>query len=236
MSKTDFMPRSLAGKKNFFTNYSTKISGYAATFGLTTGVASDVADATNGKALYDYLFGLQVAIKLYAKALTDFMDIHLYGSHEAGGALPTAIPAFAAGTAPTTLVFDLDGKIRRQVARIKAHPAYTTTVGQDLWLIGTEHTDDPATWQPHLALHLEGGHVFVGWGWESHNADAAQIDVDRGTGTFVHLFTDTDPDYIDPAPLPTTPQVWRYRASYIKSGAAVGLMSDVQSIGVGGAA
>ena len=120
------------------------------------------------------------------------------------------------------------------VARIKAHPGYTEAIGQDLDIIGAEQTLDTTNAKPALKLELQAGHPNVKW--TKGGFDALEIWVDRGTGTFVYLATDTIPDYLDTAPLPAPGQsaLWKYKAIYRLSDQQVGQWSDVVSIAVHG--
>ena len=63
--------------------------------------------------------------------------------------------------------------------------------------------------------------------------DACEIQVDRGTGTFVLLTIAMRPGTLDLEPLPATPARWRYKAIYRRADQRVGLWSDVAEITVG---
>jgi hypothetical protein len=65
-------------------------------------------------------------------------------------------------------------------------------------------------------------------------ADGPEIQVDRGTGVFAYLATDTMPDYLDTAALPAAvaSAVWKYKAIYRFNDEQVGQWSDVASISV----
>jgi len=66
-------------------------------------------------------------------------------------------------------------------------------------------------------------------------ADALEIHVDRGDGKgFAFLAIDTVPGYIDTAPIPATPAVWKYKAIYRKNDERIGQWSAVVSVGLGG--
>ena len=119
-------------------------------------------------------------------------------------------------------------------ARIKKHSAYTDAIGQDLDLIGAEHTVDTANAKPALKLELLAGHPNVKW--SKGPFDALELWGDHGTGIFTFLAIDLEPDYLDnfPLPSPGTSAVWKYKAIYRLHDEQVGHWSDVVSIAVQG--
>jgi len=121
------------------------------------------------------------------------------------------------------------------VARIKAHPNYTTAIGQDLHIIGAEIVLDTTGWKPALSIKHNAGHQLVVW--TKGQADALEIWVDRGDGRGFGYFTiNTEPDTVDNTPLPAAGSGvnWQYKAIYLLHDERVGQWSDVVSILVGG--
>lgn len=88
--------------------------------------------------------------------------------------------------------------------------------------------------KPVLPLGLMGMAVFIDWKWDglAGQVDALEIQVDRGAG-FGFLTIDTNPGYLDTAPFPATPAMWKYRAIFRKGDQTVGLLSAVEQIAVG---
>ena len=97
-----------------------------------------------------------------------------------------------------------------------------------------EQGPDPATTKPDLKLvRVSGGHTEVQW--PKRGFTAIRIEVDRGTGGFVYLATDTEPHYVDTVTLaPGTTALWKYRAIYMDGDEVFGQWSDVVSIAVTG--
>ncbi len=119
-------------------------------------------------------------------------------------------------------------------ARIKSHRNYTTAIGYDLWLIGSEQKIDPTTWKPVLSIYLQAGHPVIAWA--KGNASALEIWVDRtDNNNFVLLAVNTEPNTNDTTPLPPagSSAVWKYKAIYRLHDEPVGQWSDVISIAVG---
>ena len=110
------------------------------------------------------------------------------------------------GTPPAAVAPGIFTRVAKLIVRIKAHPGYTESIGQALVK------------------------------WPKGAADALEIWVDRGTGTFVSLAIDTVPDYLDTYPLPAPGQtaLWRYKAIYRIGDEQVGQWSDVVSQPVAG--
>jgi len=72
--------------------------------------------------------------------------------------------------------------------------------------------------------------------WSKGTMQGIDFYVDRGSGTFVFLARDTEPDYLDTAALPAAGQsaVWKYKAIYVLHDEQIGLWSDVISQAVMG--
>ncbi|MDB6025987.1 MAG: hypothetical protein JWM68_2210 [Verrucomicrobiales bacterium] len=88
--------------------------------------------------------------------------------------------------------------------------------------------------KPILTVEMQAGRPVVLW--KKQGMDGVEIWVDRSDGKgFVFLATDTQPDYIDTAPLPAARSaLWKYKAIYLQAGERVGQWSDVVSIALAG--
>ncbi|PZR71987.1 MAG: hypothetical protein DLM73_14235 [Chthoniobacterales bacterium] len=62
--------------------------------------------------------------------------------------------------------------------------------------------------------------------------DALELWVDRGSGTFVFLAIDSEPDYPDTAPLPATGGLWKYKGINRLHDDQVGQWSDILEVPV----
>ena len=230
MAKTDFLK---VRDMDFITQmllFKNTIGQYAATLDLTPAeVAAQAADAD----FFKYIFECQQSIQNSAQAFTAWKNITRAGGTLTGTPVapifPPAVPVVAAG---------VEARFRALVRKIKAHPNYTTSLGEGLGIESPNHTaPDLATIQPVISLEFSGNQVHVVWGWGGHSVylDMIEIQVDRGDGKgFVLLAYDTTPGYTDPAPIPAAPVKWTYRAGYHVGDQRIGEWSAETTITVGG--
>ena len=226
MAKAFFIPSDDQGKCLWLSNFSQKLPTYAATVGVTP------AEAASAQA--DNLFFAYVcdARNQYAQKAQDWTAYK--NNARNGDALGAMPPAPVLPAPPAAVLANIFGRISALAARIKKHPGYTESIGQDLGIIGAEQTVDPSTLKPGLDLTLQAGHPNVGW--IKQGMDGVEIWVDRGNGLFVFLALDTIPDYLDTAPLPAagTSAVWKYKGIYRFHDEQVGQWSDIVSVSVMG--
>ena len=228
MAKSYFLPSDDEGKDSLLTNVAGKLGTYKTTVGLENSVVTGVqADA----AYFHYALNAQKQVANFAQQWTAYKNAARNGTDANLG--PEPVPP-TLGTAPAAVAPGIFKRLTALVARIKAHPGYTTAIGQDLDIIGAEQTLDTANAKPLLKLELSAGHPNVKW--TKGGFDALEIHVDRGTGIFAYLANDTVPDYLDTAPLPAPGQsaLWKYKAIYRLTDQQVGNWSDVVSIAVQG--
>ena len=121
------------------------------------------------------------------------------------------------------------------VAQVKANKNYTTAIGKDLWLVGSEIVLDPISWKPVIAVQFQAGHPTIQW--TKGQSAAIEIWVDRNDAEgFVLMAINTEPNTTDTYALPITgtSAMWRYKAIYLLHDVQVGQWSDVISVSVGG--
>jgi hypothetical protein len=226
MPKNYYLPPEDAARGPWLNNLATKLPTYAATLGLT---AEEITSVGADNVFWAYVYDARNQFNQFAKDWTAYKNAARGGVTL--GDVPTA-PTLP--DAPTLVQPDIFGRIAALVARIKAHPGYTEAIGHDLGIIGDEQTIDPAGMKPVLKLTLQAGRPNVGW--RKQGMGSLEIHVDRGSGTFAYLATDTVPDYLDTAPLPApgSSAVWKYKAIYRLNDDQVGQWSDVASISVMG--
>ncbi len=121
-----------------------------------------------------------------------------------------------------------EDSVRAMVRRIKAHPAYTVAIGEQLGIERGGVTPPPSTTRPDLeAVSVLNGEVelkfikngFTGVEIESLRGEAAE---------YAFLARDTEAPYIDTrANVGTGPETRRYRARYLQKDTPVGEYSDV---------
>lgn len=228
MAKSYWLPTDDAGKRDWLNHFAGELPNHKAAVGVTDPeVAAVVADA----AYFAYVLGAQQAYGTAAQQWTAFKNKARNGTGTSMGALPAA-PTL--GTAPAAVAPGIFKRTASLVARIKNHPGYTDAIGQALDIIGAEQVFEPNTLKPILKIELQAGRPAVLW--TKGQADALEIWVDRGTGTFVFLAIDTVPDYVDTfaLPAPGATALWKYKAIYRINDEQVGQWSDVVSQAVQG--
>jgi hypothetical protein len=123
MSKAPYIPKDDASKGPWLSNFAQKLPEHAAAVGVTPAeVASVAADNT----FWAYVYDAQNQIKNNAQEWTAYKNGLRSGP--AIGELPT-LPTL--GPAPAEVAAEIFGRIAALVARIKNHPGYTESIGQD---------------------------------------------------------------------------------------------------------
>jgi hypothetical protein len=226
MAKDYYLSSTDAGRRKWLTNFANKIAIHGPTVGVS---ATEIPAVQAGATAYAYVCDVRELLAQYTQRWTSYKN-----ALSNGGALGAIPAALALPAAPTAVPADIFGRNTNLAARIKRHPGYSESIGQDLAIIGAEVAEiDTSTLKPLLTLSLAAGHPNIGWA--KQGMDALEIHVDRDGKGFVFLTIDTIPNYLDTAPLPTAnaSAVWKYKAIYRQEDAPVGQWSDVASIAVG---
>jgi hypothetical protein len=220
--KDAYIPNSDQGKADFLDNVANKIGGYAVTLGL---LPADVTSVVNDAAMFNYLMDMQEAFKTFKQDVSKYKDALRDGPVDAPlGALPVA-PTLP--VAPALVNAGIFNRVRRLVLRIKAAPAYTEAIGEDLGIVGDEQVIDIPNLKPVLKSRLDAGRPLIIW--KKDHTDSIDIYVDRKDGMgFVYLANDSQPDYLDTFPVPAgiTSVVWDYKAIYKIGDEQVGKFSE----------
>lgn len=211
------------------TNFGFKIGVYATSFALTT---TEVSGLQADAAFFSWSVSNLKRIETNKQNWTAFKNILKKGEANATVNNVPAIPVLE--TAPTAVAPGVLGRFTTIVNRVKAHPAYTTAIGQNLGIesIDTKKVNvDEA--QPKIKAVMRGGKVNLLW--KKSGFSGIAIEKDSGEG-FVALDKDFSPDFIDHSPMPASGEsaIWKYRASYLLGDDKVGAMSDIVTISVAG--
>lgn len=231
--KKYYLPRGEAEKLGWLKNFANKLGTYATKYNIT---AAEVTDMQNSALFYDYWFTYTSQYSEYNKKLTQYK----YELREgiAAGATASLVPVpptFAA--APAAVAPGIFVRATSLAGIIKKRVNYTEADGEDLGIEGTEDNislaQTEAITKPTISVRLiQGGKPEVVW--TKGNFDGIDIYVDRGNNQFVFLATDSFPNYVDNAPLPTTgAALWKYKAIYKLGDDPIGQYSDVVSVAVG---
>lgn len=223
--REEYLPTTDLGKTLWMDNFAEKLPNHAAVLGLTVAQTDAVeADAKNFAAMVTY----QNNLKEYGVQVTAFKNVLR------DGGLLGALPAPPVFSTPDPLVAGIFTRTAQLVQTIKNHAGYTQAIGEDLGIIGTEIIPDYNSLQPILKYELQSGKPNLIW--KKGIASGIKFKVDRGTGTFEFLATDTIPDFLDKHPLPPLGQtaIWRYVAIYMHDDEEVGDWSPVLDVTVTG--
>ncbi|MEK6261835.1 MAG: hypothetical protein AABP62_24820 [Planctomycetota bacterium] len=185
-------------------------------------------------------FGTQLAalgpsLGLTAAEITEVVSV-IAGLNTVFGELTTANAAAKAKTAEKQATF-LAGiaALRVIAARLKRHPAYTTSIGQQFGVIGPENTTDLSTRKPTLkATAVMAGSVTLGF--NKSTSSGVRIESQRGAETaFSFQAIDTSSPYVDTRPnLTAGPETRQYRAIYLDRDNLVGEYSNTITVTVPG--
>jgi hypothetical protein len=211
-------------------SFSTTLPTYAATFGL---VAAELAAVEADAEFMAFIVTINSQANQYAEDFTKLKDQVRYGKGGAvTGPLPTAPSAI---TPPDSVDPNVEARFRAMAQRIKAHPAYTTGIGESLGIEAEQSTFDPLTAKPELKVRMTGGQPEVVWKKNKMSAIEIHACIAPAT-TYSLLAIDTTPNYIDTTPPPPQgeSQLRKYKAIYRLRDSRVGQWSDEVSVTVGG--
>jgi hypothetical protein len=226
--KKYYLPRDEKGKLLWLKNFAGKINLYATILNVTP---AEVTSIQNDLNYFDFVLDMVNKYKQNVNQRVTYKNLLLNGDGSTPpiGGIP-ANPTF--GTAPTAVSA---GVIKRAIAlaqRIKKQSSYTIAIGEELGIIGDEETIDVNTMKPILTIEKIAQKPNLKW--KKQSMQGIRIYVDRTGNGYEFLATDTQPDYLDKAPLPTagTSAIWKYKAVYILQDEEVGEYSDEVSITV----
>lgn len=196
MAKRDYIKKKNAEKAIWSGTYKTRIGTHGAALGLTAGEIT--ASQTDAQNIVDGVAQIDAAITAKESAVN-------------------------AGTAKISLG---EQNIRTTVKRIKTHPAYTEAIGQDIGVVGDEHTIDVPNSQPEIT----GKKDPSGWRLDFNLKGFFDgVNIYRqvaGEADFSFLALDTSSPYIDTDGTAIKPGT-SYYCYYVLSEREVGLKSNV---------
>lgn len=206
-------------------NFATKLPAYAVALGLTA------AETEAVQADSDLMGAVVMAIansRTYGQGWTSFKDLARHGGEEALPDYPVAVDT---GAMPPNVAPGIEERFRALVRRIKASPAYTVGMGEDLGI----HADDsvPVITSPELKLKMEGGNIVISF--KKGAAQGIKLYSKRGSETtFTFLAVDTRSPYVDTRPNleEGVPEKREFYAFYIVADEQVGTKSATVSITV----
>jgi len=228
MAKNTYLPASDADKSAWLKNFAGKLPLYATLLGL---LAEEIAAAAADALMYSFSidqvgwFKRELAKRVSYKNLLAFGDI---GSPLSAYPLVGTIPEVPAAVAPG--IFKRTAKV---VQRIKNHPKYTASIGEDLGIEAHASIFSMVGAKPDLKVTVVAGKPALKW--TKGKNTAVDIYVDRGEGKgFVFLTTAILPHFTDSFALPAGSNVaqWVYKAIYKIGDEQTGSFSDPVNVTV----
>jgi len=155
--KNPYLPRTEKQRVVWLQNFYKKLGNYELTLNFT---ADEVIGVGKDAVMYSYIINQSENSKTDAKKLTDFKNALSSGSMGSElGVTPTVTVTVPPDPVPAGIFTRLSGMVQR----IKSHPKYTLAMGNDLGIIGSDHTIDPASIKPTLNLRLAVGKPYLKW-------------------------------------------------------------------------
>lgn len=194
-------------------------------------VSTNSIDATG----FQYLCNRQSALKSASLGATSERNRIRHGDPENPNTPSTLDYPAQPGAVPSPILPGVEDRFRALVEWLRTRPGWNDDIALTLDVLGAEQTSaDQNELKPLLPLSTAGGHVLIGWKWQSARglAKALRIEVDRGNG-WEFLTIDTQPGYTDKTPWPAAAQKWKYRAIFVRDEENIGQWSDVAEIMVG---
>lgn len=226
MALSYYLPRADKEKAIWLKNFSIKFNSYATSFGF---VAADATAIAADSAALTYMLDLLEVFKTEAKERTAYKDSLVDGPLSSNVAPLPTLPVLAA--APPAVAPGIFIRVTAVVNRIKAHPAYTQAIGQDLGIIGAESAEKLAVEKPALIITKNGGALQVKY--KRGDADGLRLFCKRtGESEFSLLAVINKPVYEDIRPNKVTgqPETREYLAYYMQNDKQIGQSSDTISI------
>lgn len=226
MASTDFLPHNDEALLPWFTNFQTKLPTHAANVGLTAG---DVA--SSGRDLQTLRFALELVriFRAETQERTTFKNTLRDGPK---GINAPPIPTVPVVAPPTEIASPgIVPRLRALVQRIKTHPGYNASVGQDLGVVapqsGLGASERDAAKPTAKGGALPGGAVEIRW--RKRGFTGVIVETQRGDeAVWSRLGIDLYSPFRDDRALVQTgiPEIRRYRLRYLVADMPVGLFSD----------
>ena len=225
MAKKYYIPTSDTGKLIWIKNFNSKLSGYAALFGIT---AAELASLNADTLILIYILDILEIFKTELHERTAYKDLLRDGPlGKVIGAIPT-LPTLP--VAPTPVQAGIFPRITTLVRRIKSNTNYTETIGKDLGIIGADMEQLTIDQKPTLTVAQEGGKVLIKYK-KGENLGIQLFSRRANETEFTFLSVVTKTSYKDPRPnlVPGQAEARQYQAWFIQEDEIIGQVSDIVS-------
>lgn len=228
MNYSRFIPLGDSDKVVWLNNFTTKMSGYATTLGVSS---AELTALQKDTAAFQYIVNTIECYRQYVLHLAGYKNLmkHATGTQHIGAfpimpSLPTTPAMVSEG------IFDRVGKM---VSRIKASLNYTDAIGSDLGVIAPSTTVDIASLQPDINIKIDVGKPHLKW--VKGVADAIDLYADRNDGLgYVYVGRLSRNEYLDVTPMGAGKvyDEWFYKGIFVIADTQVGLYSVIKSIDI----
>jgi hypothetical protein len=221
-------PKSDLAFNSLLQNFVSKIDKYGSVLGFTK---EEIATLQADAMAFDYIVHSHHLIQTFAQRFTSYKNHMRKGVDVQLATLPEP-PVIE--PAPLMPAPNVDRRLRELAQRIILHPAYTTTIGKDLGLVGGVETSTALKSKPRFFIKVASdGRPNLRW--IKGKFQGVEIWKDVGKG-FVKFDRDRKPRYFDKSPLPPSGEsaVWKYKMIYLLHNEPFGSWSDEMSVTVRG--
>jgi len=228
MKKKYYLPNKESERVTWLNNFSAKLPGYAAAFGITDGDRDKVIAMA---LLYAYIIGLIEKVDTYKQGLTAFKNTLSFAP---SGTTLGEIPELDAGTPPALTEAGIFTFIGGIVQGIKAKKGvYTPAIGEELGIIGEETVFVENDYKPTFkGKSLPGNNEisFEKKGVAGQNIYSHPVGGDQTV--WVKIGYDSSSPYNDTRPpaTPGTPENREYKGRGVINDVEIGQWSDVLTL------
>lgn len=229
MSRKDYLPSGLAERNLWFINFVTKLKTHEKTLGISAALMLVVV--ADGLAIA-YTLNLVEAAKTSLDTVIAYRDALFSGVI---GTTPAPFPVFTTpATPPAAVIPGIFPRTRQTIKMIKANPACTLAIQEDLGIVGEDITEDFDNVKLQLKAKFSGGKV--NGKYIKKGATGALIESKRGDETEFSFFAVvTKASFTDKRPnlVAGKAENREYRGWLLLDDEKVGIISDVVSVAVG---
>jgi hypothetical protein len=223
--KTTYLPNNDSERVVWFNNFNSKLPSYSVQ--LNVG-ADDVTQTGKDYIAFSYAVHLADQLKQTQQNATAYKNSIKHADGQPIGSIPV-VPNF--GVAPEVVPAGVFDRVRMLAQRIKNHPSYTDSIGQDLNIIASMDVTDPNSIQPVLTFKIDVGRPHLKW--KKGIAEATDIYADHNDGNgFLLVGRFVRGEYLDTTVL-TAGKIaddWKYKAIFVIADEQVGQMSQAISV------
>ncbi len=190
---------------------------------------TEIDDAEKDYLWMEYIVRRNSSVQATAEAYTAYKKLMRKGRNKSMLEPQFTPPAVL----PTPVNGNIEGRFRNRVARVKAHPNYSASLGEGMHIIAPKQEFDHAKAKPKFKVKLVGGMPMIKFTKKHFHA----FDIYKNVGNgFILLQRVMRSPYKDESPLPEagTTAAWKYKLVGVVNDKTIGQFSDEITIVVMG--